>query len=232
MYYTSQIFRFILFVLLVVFLFQMRVLYASDDSGKNSTTALSVVNTYRSSENAIIRKNALKKLSVITFVQTDQLGPQWKRNLLKEALYDKNPIVVEEVICQIGELNIHDLNPLLIQLFSTSEVRFRGYSGRIQIAILRTFGRIGDEEVKKLLVDFLTNDKGSFLAGKVLLTIKELNDPSLVEIVQEYSQKMDAKVAKLKAQNVDPMQYSMFLMHSELAKDIVKSFLSKEGGAE
>lgn len=176
------------------------------------------------SENSIVRRNAL-------YAAAHHQG-LWVGNLFKTALADKSPVVVEVAVQQIGNLKLGSLTSQLITQYHQAEVLYKGYAERVRYAIIPALGKLGGPEATAFLVDLLQNDKGTYMGGFILSAIQELGDKSLISNVQQYAEKMNGVVVKAKAQNYDPLAYSMQLQYIEIAKKVELALLEKGGDNE
>lgn len=230
MLHVTAFIRVTFFSLMFVFLLAHTPVNAAD---KEKSMEQSTITSYQATDNTILKRKVLKTLSGDFNAETD-VAAQWKVDFLKKVLGERSPILIEEAAYQIGNLHIKELNQELITLFHKAEEKFMGYSERVQTAIVNTLGKTGGADAAKLFGDYLYNDNGAaYLGYEILAAIEELDDPSLITPLHKYAEKMDRRIAKLKAKNADPIFYSKFLMFSKLAKDIAETLSKvKEGGNE
>lgn len=217
-----------LFVVIVVLLLIMPLSVFSVE--KDEGFALS--EKFRTSENSIDKRRILQSLSEIGAVQPTAV-PQWKVDLVRNALSDKSPVVVEAAAKQAGNLVLKELTPQLISLFESAGDRFYGgYAERVRVSLFHALGKTGGNKATDLFKDFLKKDNGSFLAESALLAVKELNNPELVPTVKNYILKMETRVSEGKALNADPIRYSRYLKYIQLGKEVENSLLTVKGGEQ
>lgn len=213
----------LLYLLLFLFLTGTFVYAQNEPSTLGDGSA--VIKRYQTSDNAIDRRYALNDLKALSGHAT----PRWASDLLKTALNDNDPIVVEEAIFQIGNLRMADFSPELTAMYNNAEKRFLGYSIRLQYAIISTLGKIGGTSSKEFIAQLLRTDNGSDYGEFILMAIKDLNTKELVSDVAAYAVKMKKIVEKAKAKNLDPLLYSRKLWYIQVASEVQDALLLKGG---
>lgn len=187
----------------------------------------SILSEYNGTENNIIKRKVLRKLSLDTEVKGSAVA-QWKKDLLQEALQEKNPTVVEAAVQQIGKLNLKEFNNILISLYhKASDIYANMYDNRVKINIVKAFGKTGagDNNVVNLFQYILDieNNKFTYVQGDVLQSINELNDLKYLSMVEKYGKFMEGAIAKKKAAGEDPMLYQVLKDYSSMCDNIVKT---------
>lgn len=205
----------------------------------------SISATYKMSENAIVRKDALKELSKKpenSGARSNRVAAPGNTNapsntnnekaalLIREALNDPNPTVVEEAIVQAGELKLQGFSENFYQLYFKKSKNFGGYHERIQCAILISAGKIADNTSKKLLLEVLAKDNGDALSSILLSAINQMNDESTVEPLIQYAEKLEQIVKTSQQAGVNALLYSGAKISAESARAIADSILNKKAG--
>lgn len=188
---------------------------------------------YNSSDNTIIRKQALHDLGKQNLSkqsnpagQTSAVNDSVKvLSLLRKAFNDPNPGIVEEAILKAGELKILSADADLNQLYRNSQKKFKGNHEKIECAVLIAAGRIGGTVSRSILIDALSNDNGCYKSKIILSSIKSTGDTSFVEPLVTYINKLDKYIEEKKQLGTDPIQYSDVISSLSMAQSVV-SYLS------
>lgn len=188
--------------------------------------ATAVLNVYNSTENTIIKRNALRMLSEDARV-TGEAVAQWKKDLLHDALGHKDPTVVESAVYQIKMLQMAEFNSKLITLYYNATGAFANmYDNRVKIGVVNAFAITGkgDNNVFSLFQDILNPEKTKFtyIQGDVLNSIKLLNDPKFVTMVEKYNKYMQDAIAMKKAAGENLMMYQVLIGYSTICEDIIQ----------
>lgn len=184
-----------------------------------------IINRYKISTNAIERRYAINELKSFT----SQNVPLWAKDLLSSALKDKDPIVVEESVFQIANLQVSDFSTRLITMFNNSEQLYAGYSIRLQYALVSTLGKTGGAVAKTFISQQLAKDNGTDLGEFLLAAVVDLKDAAMIKDLQGYSVKMGTLVEQMKKDNVDPIFYSRHLWYIQLCAEIEQALAAKGG---
>lgn len=189
--------------------------------------AASVINAYKNTDNNIVKRQLLRGISRNTEA-TGSAVPQWKKDLLLEALQEKNPTVVEAAVHQITTLILPEFNQRLISLYQKAGELFANmYDSRVRISIVIALSKTGvaDNNVFNLFQDILVPEKSkfSYVQGDVLQSIKTLDDPKFIPMVEKYGKFMEDAIAKKKAAGEHPMLYQVLVDYSSMCKDIVQT---------
>lgn len=191
-----------------------------------------IVSTYKNTENAIIKRKALRKLSQNTR-ETGEAVAQWKKDLISEALSEEDPTVVEAAVHQVTALALPEFNQRLIYLYHNAPDLFANmYDSRVRVSIVRALGKTGvaDNSAFTLFQDILIpeKDKFTYVQGDVLMAIKQCNDPGFIPMVQKYGDFMKAAVAEKKAAGEDPVFYRILEDYSSMCDDIIRALKKQE----
>lgn len=185
-------------------------------------TAGGVLESFKTSDNSIVRKKIIQDL----FTADTRSGvpiPEWKIELLVEALHDKSPIVVESAINQLRTIDATPFLRDLTILFKEAESRFGTYTNRLRVALIEVFGYQKDRESTRVLAEFLSLDMGSDIAGDLLQALKRIDDRSLLPVVREFYQKMQLMVFHLQMRQTDPLLLGRYKLYAQLAQDVEQS---------
>lgn len=181
--------------------------------GYDKASVLSLYNT----DNTIIKRKALRKLSAER--EFGKAVAQWKKDLLRTALQEVKPTVVETAVREVRYLNLTEFNNELVSLYRVAESKFANlYSDRVRNNIVQTLAVTGqnDAQVYELFKDALNpaNERISLTDGDILDAIKGFQDAKYREMVQQYKAKIDRIEAEKKAQGIDPLRYSIYTSFS------------------
>jgi hypothetical protein len=187
--------------------------------------AAAVLNAYHGTQNTVLKRKALRMLSE-NVRATGVAVAQWKKDLLREALDEQDPTVVEAAVYQIKMLQMTDFNRKLIDLYRNAKDLYANvYDRRVQIAIVRALSITGkgDANVFALFQEVLepVTSKFAYVQGDVLISIKELNDPKYTAMVEKYGAFMESAIAEKKAAGEHPMLYQILVDYASMCKDIV-----------
>lgn len=187
---------------------------------------------YRASDNAISRRAILDGLTsmnnegVMAFgatatARTVPSATVTVPSLLTEALNDKDPIVVETAIRQIGNLKQTTLAPLLTALYKTADSRFGGYSERIRGAIIYSLADLGGVESRTLLIDLLNKDGGSLPLTTVLAAVRESQDIAVKPALEALISRLTTKIQNVQANGKQSISLTECKYQRDLAVSIV-----------
>lgn len=196
-----------------------------------------ISSAYHNSDNALVRKNALRQLSKkqdkTMGVRTPQtLSPtsQEAEVLIKQALNDPNPTVVEEAIVQAGQLSLTSIEQDMYRLYMNAEKRFGSYSERIICAIYKAAGDLGGAMSKKILLEELRKDRGSYRSGLLLDAFLHMEDASVITEIKEYAERMEKIAYEGKRRGDNPLLYSNALTSADKAHQVVSLLANGKAG--
>jgi len=213
----------LLFLTLIVFI--APALFAADPSAGSA-----LLTKFNASTNSVEKRELLASLKSF-FPEPGQLAPEWAVILVGNALKDENPVVVAEAAMQVGQLQLTQYAPDLIQLYNEAETKYAacGYVERVRYAIIPSLGKTGTTDAKQLIVNLLKKDNGSDMGELLLIAIRDLNDPSLIKDIVSYKTKMHSLVQTLKQKGHDPLIYSLPLYYIKLTSEVEQTLLAKGG---
>ncbi|MBN1982836.1 MAG: hypothetical protein JW795_14980 [Chitinivibrionales bacterium] len=178
-----------------------------------------ILNAYKNTDNTVSKRRTLQRLS-FGMSAADSVE-SWKKELLSVALREKNPLIVEEAARQIQKMRLQELSPILMEVLTTAETRFGGYASRVQVALISALGTAGGENVPTYLGLCLERDTGSILAPDLLLAIKDLKSPLVIDKVEEFCRRMEQHISRMRERNLDSIYYSTYQMYMDLGRDVI-----------
>lgn len=190
--------------------------------------------SYHNSKNTVERKHALGKLSTLHEQPEATIAVPGAENedvtkLLREALNDPSPTVVEKAIQQIGILRLQSMANDLDKLYKNADEEFGAYSERIKMNILNAAGNLKGIFAAKLFTATLEKDFGNPLSETALNSIEKLEDPSMIPVLETFADKMENIVRSGKKDKINPLLYSEALGKGSKARAIIQN-LSSRGG--
>ncbi len=189
--------------------------------------ATAVLNAYNSTENTILKRQVLYKLSE-NIVERGAAVAQWKKDLLNDAIGHKDPTVVESALFQIKMLELAEFNVRLVSLYKHATATYANmYDNRVKIAIVNAMAKTGrnDAIAFNLFQEILDPEKTKFtyIQGDVLNSIKVLNDPKYVPMVEKYNKYMNDAIDKKQAAGEDKMMYQVLIGYSDICTEIIQA---------
>lgn len=185
---------------------------------------VSLQKKYTQTHNVIAKKRIIQSLFSNNHQnERNSSTAQWKIDLLKMAVGDSSPLVVETALHQIKKLQLSELSSELCFLFTGADQKFGTYGDRVRIAVLDALGSLSCPGIVPILGDFLDRDKGSDIAGDVLTAIQRLDEYRLFDAVVRYKEKMHHQMQHLKAIGVNPIFYRRFLLYRDQARSVIRS---------
>ncbi|MBN1979979.1 MAG: hypothetical protein JW795_00500 [Chitinivibrionales bacterium] len=181
------------------------------------------VHSFHTSENTTTKRKILLSLFDEISEQVQLPTPQWKIELLREALNSKNPLIVETAARLIPFTNDPVLYRETVQKFRGADTLFGAYADRVRVSLIAPLCAYKSKETTRALVDFLSLDNGSDIAVDVLQAVQRIGDVSLLPAVREYCQKMQLLAFHLRSHNSDPLQFGRYQMYAQCATTVEQS---------
>ncbi len=188
--------------------------------------AQAVLNAYNSTDNTILKRKALRRLSEGER-ETGSAVAQWKKDLLSQALDHQDPTVVEAAAYQIQMLQLPEFNQRLIDLYHNATGTFANmYDNRVKIAVVNALAKTGkgDSRVFKLFQEILRPEVSNFsyIQGDVLNAINTLNESEYLPMVESYNAFMKEAIAKKKAAGENVIKYQVLIGYSTICDNIIR----------
>jgi hypothetical protein len=184
-----------------------------------------IVSDFYNSDNTIIRKEALRSaFSEIVPPDSDYLKLNESftpLEMLRDALQDKSPIIVEEAIQITGEKKIVILEEQLINLYNEADKLYPGYGERLKFKIINSLGKIGGRNTIDFLHGEILRDQGTLFGIEIINSVKELKAKELIAPLIEYKGILKQKIEFMKQSNYDPMIYSQHEMIIDMIDEVI-----------
>jgi hypothetical protein len=150
--------------------------------------------------------------------------------LVNLGLSDEKPDVAVEAALQVGKLKYKEFEGHLIQTYADASKRYKGHSERVRLACIKSLGKLKGTKTAIFLSRELAKDQGTVQGGFLLHAARELRDPSLIKDLKKYALKMADQIKRGKAEDDDPMLYSLAKQHYEFAENTIQMLSNLKGG--
>lgn len=208
----------------IVFSMVMICLILTFAPGKSN--AEDIVDAFSKQSNSKERVMILKSLAD----QRQPVSKEIAKALISKGLSDEKPNVVEAAVSQIGHMKLVEFEGQLIQTYNNAKKAHKGYAERVRLSCLGSLGKIGGPKTALFLSKALSNDQGTVQGGVLLQVARQLKDPSLIEDLEAYADKMAGQIEKGKSANHNPMLYSMAQQHLAYAEETIEILSHLKGG--
>lgn len=205
---------------LLVILVLTPALFAADTSDSRFG---SILDAFKHSDDVTTKRKTLQKISMEPADRENDSTMLWRKELIRLALLDRSPLVIEEAAHQIQKLKMGNFNAELLVLLESAQQRFSGYAPRVQVSLIAALGAVGDSMVSLRLCEHLDRDSGSILAPDLLLALKDLKKSVATDAVKRFIARMEEQIQRMKAMNLDPIYYFNYQLYIEFGKDVLAS---------
>lgn len=188
-------------------------------------SASNAVDEYYSTENSILKVEALKKIDLSN--RSDDNAQVI--DLLKNAMNHKSFKVVEQALLQSGKIRGFEtgLEEAILSVMGNAQEKFIGNSERVIIAAYNALSEIGSEKTVKLLNKDLIDSKKIIYASAILDAMKGTNSSDHIDIISSFIAIMDNNIMSAKSAGADPILYSKYITLKKLAENVLASISEK-----
>lgn len=204
----------------------------------NASTVGELHSIYKSSDNALIRRDALQALSRVKGGEQGGLGkkavaPQSAQEqeklveFLNQGLGDPSVSVVKEAVRQIGNLRIEAYSGALADLFRSADRKYPGNQKEIQMEVIAALGKIGGPDARVLFREVLAQGVANSMTARTLRVIGETGDTSLIDAVKSYAGSIDAALKAMPDTPENRPRYGKYQEALALARSIETTLVRK-----
>lgn len=204
----------------------------------NASTIGELHSIYKSSDNALIRRDALQALSRVKGGEQGGLGkkavaPQSAQEqeklveFLNQGLGDSSVSVVKEAIRQIGNLRMEAYSGALADLFRSADRKYPGNQKEIQMEAIAALGKIGGGDARAIFREVLAQGVANSMTARTLRAVGESGDSSLIDAVKNYATSIEAALKAMPDTPENRPRYDKYKEALTLARSVETTLLKK-----